>query len=133
MSDEQRWTFYGYLTPAGTPDVQQWFDGLPDESKDEVRDTLLYLRVLPIVQWRLPEFERLGDGLSEVRCKVNVLKQIIRIYGAFLPDGARYSYTFLLGTSAKKVNNDLAAKADAYKRLSRIKNGQAGIDVFRLA
>ena len=98
------WTFYGYRTPAGGRIVQEWFDGLLEDERDEARDTLAYLQKLPRSQWVKPEYFPLGDGLSEVRFTVNTLKRIYRIYSCFWPKGKRFSYTFLLGNN-KKLSN----------------------------
>ncbi len=132
MADEISWTFYGYRTPAGRPDVQEWFDELHEEEKDEVRDRLAYLQKLAKASWGKPAFEPLGDEISEVRIKVNVphLKAIYRIYGAFWPEGRRYCYTLLLGKD-KKVDNDRRGKREAIKRLQRLRRGEATIHEFK--
>jgi len=131
MSDEISWTFYGYVTPAGSPDVQNWFDGLLAEEQDEAKDVLAYLQRLPSHLWVKPEFERLDHDVSEIRFKVNVLhiQRIYRIYGAFWPERRRHSYTFLIGKD-KKVDNDRRGKREAIERLKRLRNGQATIKEF---
>src|SRR5258708_2446563 len=113
--DEICWAFYGDVTPAGGREVQEWFDALTDPEKDEVRDVVGYLQVLPLRLWDKPEYERLGDGLSEIRLKVNLLNKTYRTYGCFWPGGERFSYTFLLGKE-KKVKNDERGKEEARKR-----------------
>ena len=74
MSGEVRWTFYGYQTPSGACDVQEWFDRLTGEEGDEASDTILYLRVLPLESWGKPPYAPLGGGLSEIRFKVTVVQ-----------------------------------------------------------
>jgi hypothetical protein len=132
VADRISWTFYGYRTPAGGPDVQEWFDGLQEEEQDEVRDRLGYLQKLPPGAWGKPIFEPLGDEISELRIKVNVphLKAVYRIYGAFWPEGRRYSYTLLLGKD-KKVDNDRRGKREAIKRLKRLRRGEATTHEFK--
>jgi hypothetical protein len=117
-----KWTFYGYVTPAGGKDVQEWFDGLPEEAQDEARHTLVYLQQLPPNQWSRPEFAPLGDDIAEIRFKVNVEHQqhTYRIYGTFWPEGQRHSFTFLIGKD-KKVKNDKRGKKEAVKRLKKLK------------
>jgi hypothetical protein len=117
-----KWTFYGYVTPAGGRDVQDWFNGLPEEARDEARDTLAYLQQLPPSQWVRTDFAPLGDDIAEIRFKVNVEheQRIYRIYGTFWPEGLRYSFTFLIGKD-KKVKNDKHGKSEAIKRLKKLK------------
>jgi hypothetical protein len=129
MAEDVQWTFYGYCTQAGTRDAQDWFDKLSDEEKDEARDTLGYLRRIPIRLWCEPEFKPLGSGLSEIRFKVNTLKRIYRIYGFFWPSGQRYSYTFLLGAN-KKIQNPRKDIAEARRRQSRVERGEVSIHEF---
>ena len=131
MVDEISWTFYGYITPAGSPDVQDWFDGLLVEERDEAKDVLGYLQRLHSHLWVKPDFERLDHDVSEVRFKVNVLhvQKIYRIYGAFWPEKRRHSYTFLIGKD-KKVDNDRRGKKEAIERLKKLRNGQATIKKF---
>jgi hypothetical protein len=129
MADEIRWTFHGYVTPAGGRDVQDWFDGLDQDARDEINDAIGYLRLLPIAQWRRPEFAPLDGGLSEIRVKANQLRRIFRMYGFFWPPKRRFVYTLLLG-SDKKVQNPQHDIAEARKRLSRVQNKEASIHEF---
>jgi hypothetical protein len=123
------WTFYGYTTPAGGQDVQEWFDGLLDEEQDEVRDVLGYLQKLRRELWKEPKFEPLDQGISEIKFKVNMLDRIYRIYGAFWPEGKRYSYTFLIGKN-KKVDNDRRGKKEAVERLKKLRRKEATVHEF---
>jgi hypothetical protein len=120
--EKVKWTFYGYVTPAGGRDVQEWFDGLPEEAQDEARDALAYLQQLALDQWGRPTFAPLGDGIGEVRFKVNVEheKRTYRIYGTFWPEGKQHSFTFLVGKD-KKVKNDMRGKKEAVKRLKKLR------------
>jgi len=130
--EEISWTFYGYETPAGGKDVQDWFDGLRVEERDEATDVLVYLQALPRHQWFKPGFDLLDDDVSEIRFKVNALhvRKIYRIYGAFWPEKQRHSYTLLIGKD-KKVDNDRRGKAEAIKRLKQLRRGEARIHEFK--
>src|SRR5688572_32698251 len=129
MADNIVWTFYGYVTPAGGRDVQVWFDGLDEDAQDEIRDALVYLEKLPPARWRSPLVEPLGQGLSEIRVKANVLQQIYRLYGFYWPQKRRYVYTVLSGTS-KKVSNPQDDIKEARRRQSRVERGEA--DIYEL-
>ena len=132
-SDEiVNWGFYGYVTPGGQRDVQDWFNDLAAEERDEALDVLGYLQPLPLCLWNKPEFEHLGDGLSEIRFKVNLLNKIYRLYGCFWPEERRYSYTFLLGKE-KKVKNDQHGKEEARKRKERLARKEATVHVFKFS
>jgi hypothetical protein len=135
------WAFFGYETPAGGRLVQEWFDDLLPEEKDEALDTIGYLQKLPLSLWAKPEYEPLGEGLSELRFKVNVLKKIYRIYGFFwppppkaeLPGQKRYpSYTFLHG-KLKKVSNDKDGQREARKRMGQIERKEARVHAFKFS
>ena len=126
------WVFYGYVTPAGRREVQDWFNALTDPEKDEIRDVLAYLQPLPLRLWEKPEYEMLGDGLSEIRIKVSALNKTIRIYGCFWPEGDRYSYTFLLGKE-KKVKNDEDGKKESRRRKGRLDRGEATVYEFEFS
>jgi len=116
-------------TSCGRP-VQTWFDALLPEERDEALDSIGYLQKLPLRLWGKPEYAPLGGGLSEIRFKVNVLNEVMRIYGFFWPPlpkekdrmpGVKYypSYTFL-HSKDKKVKNDKAGKKEALKRMGQI-------------
>jgi hypothetical protein len=126
------WTFYGYITPNGRKDVQEWFDGLLDEEIEEVRDVLGYLQPQPRHLWGKPEFDTLDHDISEIRLKINVLhaQTTYRIYGAFWPEKRRHSYTLLVGKN-KKVDNDRRGKREAIERLKRIRRNEATIHEFK--
>lgn len=129
MAENSSWTFYGYRTAAGRREVQVWFAGLHEDEKDEIRDTLGYLKMLPAHLWEKPEFYPLGDGLFEIRLKVNTLRKIYRIYGCFWPKDRRFSFTLLLGAE-KKVSNQKHEVAEARKRKARLEGNEASIHEF---
>ena len=55
MADEKiSWRFYGYVTPGGGCDVQEWFDSLSEDERDEARDAIGYLQVQPRRLWNKP-------------------------------------------------------------------------------
>jgi hypothetical protein len=126
------WKFYGYRTPNLREDVQEWFDSLSDEERDETTDVFGYLQPLPKTMWGKPEFEPLDHGISEIRIKVNALNHrvIYRIYGAFWPERQRYSYTLLVAKN-KKVDNDRRGKKEAIARLKQLERKEATIHEFK--
>jgi hypothetical protein len=129
VTEEISWTFYGYETPAGGRDVQDWYDALLPEERDEARDVIGYLHKQPLRLWKKPGYCPLGDGLSEVRFRVNALKKIYRVYGFFWPRGRRLSYTFLLARE-KKVSNPRHDIAEARARKARLEQGEASEHEF---
>jgi phage-related protein len=120
------WSFLGYEAPSGNRPVQEWFDGLADEVKDEARDAIGYLQHSSIQQWSRPHFEKLEDGISEVRFRVSNVRY--RIYGYFATE-VRQSYTFLHGTH-KKVSNDRKGKKTAKDRMGEIGRKEARTHKF---
>jgi hypothetical protein len=120
------------MTPNRRADVQEWFNALSEDEKDEGRDVLAYLQHQPRHLWGRGGFEVLDHDISEVRFKVNVLhvQRIYRIYGAFWPERQRYSLTFLIGKD-KKVDNDRKGKKEAIDRLARLRRGEATIHEFK--
>jgi hypothetical protein len=122
------WTFRGFETLVGNRRVvQDWFDGLPENASNEAKDTIGYLQHTPIHQWKSPHFEKLEEGLSEVRFRLGKVRY--RIYGYFGPAGYRQSYTFLHGTD-KKVSNDLSGKNTAKDRMAQIARREASFHEF---
>jgi len=112
---------------AGSRPVQDWFNGLPESASDEMRDVVGYLQHSPIQEWKFPHFERLEDGISEVRFRVGKVRY--RVYGYFGPTWIRQSYTFLHGTD-KKVSNDRHGKKTAKDRMAEIERKQARAPEF---
>jgi hypothetical protein len=127
--EEIRWTFFGYVTPGGGRVVQEWFDSLEDEERDEIVDSLAYLRKQPRHLWKEPGFEAFDPDISEIKVKVGALNRTHRIYGAFWPPGRRHSYTLLIGKN-KKVDNDRRGKKEARKRLSKLERKEATVHEF---
>ncbi len=129
MIEEISWTFYGYQTAAGGRNVQEWFDGLLAEEREEAADTIGYLQRLPLASWGKPQYHPLGGGLSEIRFTVNLLHKTYRIYGCFWPRKVRLSYTLLLGNN-KKVKNPKHDVKESRKRKDWIEEGKASIHEF---
>ncbi|MGA2182007.1 MAG: hypothetical protein ABSH47_03185 [Bryobacteraceae bacterium] len=129
-SDGASWTFYGFQTKANGRVVQEWFNALSDEEKDEVRDTLGYLQHLNLREWKYPKYEPLGDGISSFRFQPGVLNIWIRIYGSFWPPKVRFSYTLLYGGN-KKVRNDTHGKKEALRRKRLLEQGEATVHEFK--
>ena len=125
------WGFYGYCTPAGGKEVQDWYDNLPQSARDEIIDVLDYVQFQPRHLWKLPEFEAFDSELSEFRFKDSAENKRYRIYGMFpgIPD-RRYSYVFLLG-KYKKKGNDLSGKKEARRRLRMIERKEATFHAFK--
>lgn len=130
MSDEVKDCISGFLgfesAKEGQP-VQTWFDGLPPEHLDEVKDRLAALQVLPVSDWEDPLFDPLhGEGgISEIRFDKIICirgKFYYRIYGFFDEE----AYVFLHATN-KKVKNDRPGKTIAKRRLHELQEGQAKI------
>jgi len=132
MDGSIKWVSYGYMTPNRRSDVQERFDALSEDEKDEARDVLAYLKHMPRHLWCSPAFEILDHDISEVRFKVNVLhvQRVYRIYGAFWPERKLYSFTFLIGKN-KKVDNDRKGKKEAIDRLRRLRSREATIYEFK--
>jgi hypothetical protein len=120
------WRFLGFETLKGNRPVQDWFDGLDDEGRDELLDTLNYLRVLPNYLWRRPKFDQLEDDISEIIGWT--ASDELRIYGYF--PGLQQTYTFLNGKS-KKVGNDKHGKRMAKDRLKLLRRGEARYHEFK--
>lgn len=128
MSDEVGdcvWTFLGFESAKEGQPVQTWFDGLPLDHLDEVKDRLGVLQVLPRSDWDEPYFDPLiGEGgISEIRfdpIKCVKGKFYYRIYGFFEDE----AYIFLHATN-KKVKNDRHGKKIAKRRLRELQDGQA--------
>ncbi|HEY1903607.1 MAG TPA: hypothetical protein VGG56_14330 [Terracidiphilus sp.] len=121
--------FAGYVSEAGGRLIQDWYDGLPEEERDEVKDTLNYLASLPPAQWRRPEFDKLDPPLHEIGCKANAKNHWIRIYGVF-DKNQRGRFIFLYGNGGKKVKNDKPGKRNALARLSLLEQGKARTHEF---
>lgn len=132
---EWRWSFLGYGSAEDGRPVQIWFDQLPEEAKDEIRDLLVHLEKMTNRLWRSPEFDPLDGegGISELRPD-NVTVEMdgglvtltLRIYGCF----SGRSYIFLHGTR-KTVSNDKNGKRIARGRLEQLKRGEATVHSFQ--
>ncbi len=126
------WRFFGIEWSSTGRPVQEWFDSLPDDAKDEVRDTIGYLQQLPIVAWKKPKFDRLGgEEICEVRLETQ--SHTYRIYGYHGPSSrGRQVFTFLLGCD-KKRGNDTDGKREATKRKRYIEAEMATVHEFKFS
>src|SRR5271156_2248189 len=132
MKSEWFWRFRAFESVLEGRPVQAWYNELPDDAKDEIRDLLNYLQKLTNKLWRRPEFDGLdgAGGISELRppdipLEITGELEVVtyRIYGYF---GPSYGvYTFLHGVR-KDVRNDTHGKRIARDRLRRIELGTAG-------
>lgn len=138
MFDDWKWTFLGFESPMEGHPVQSWFDALPEEEKDEIRDTLVYLEKITDRRWPEASFDPLlgAGGISEVKIaefrglRDGVVQRItLRIYGFFGPNDHKRSYTFLHGTD-KKVRNDTKGKGVGKRRLDELFRGEATVHKF---
>jgi hypothetical protein len=130
-----RWAFRGFESPKEGQPVQFWYDHLPVEHHDEIKDLLAFLQVTPRVQWEEPLFDPLiGEGgISEIRCaEIKCLqgKFYYRIYGYFGAEEEE-SYNFLHPNNKKK-RNDRHGKAIAKRRLRELQNEEATLHDFNL-
>jgi len=121
-----KWRFLGFEALAGNQPVQEWFDALADDARDDLTDTCGDLQVLPNHLWRRPKFDQLEDEISEIRGWTS--SEEVRIYGYF--PGKEQTYTFLNGNS-KKVGNDKHGKRIAKDRLKLIRRNEARTHEFK--
>lgn len=119
--------------------MQTWFDGLPQDHKEEITDLLEYVRVMTDRPWPEKIFDPLkGEGgISEIkvpniRClRDGEVREITyRIYGFFGPKRYKHSYTFLHGAE-KDVKNDRIGKQIAKGRFGEIERQSAGVHKFK--
>jgi hypothetical protein len=124
------WRFFAIEWLDGNRPVQSWFDDLPDDAKEEARDTIRILRNLPPHLWKKPQHDPLsGEEVTEIRFET--ASHYYRIYGHFGgPPGERQVYTFLYGTD-KRVRNDTSGKREATKRKGFITRKEARIHGFK--
>jgi hypothetical protein len=131
MSYEQwNWRFFGFQWLNGHRAVQDWFDELPEDAKEEARDTFAYLQHLPLTLWKKPKFDLLkGAEVSEVRFDTET--HTYRIYGYYGPEGmGRQVYTLLYGHD-KKTGNDAKGKREAGKRRGYVDRREASVHEFK--
>lgn len=121
------WTFYGFQTAAQNRPVQDWFDALPDDPRNEIKDIFVYLQKTPNTQWGKPEFAPLGEGLFEIRYADEAYWY--RIYGCYWPTSIRQAFTLLHATT-KKVKNDTDGKSLAEKRRGQLQRREATVHEF---
>lgn len=122
-------TFVGYVSEAGGQLVQNWYDSLPADERDELLDTVNHLTSLPVTSWKRPQFDKVDTPLCEIRCKANKANHEIRVYGAFDPE-VRGQFILLYGNETKKKDKDKAGQDTASKRLGLIRRGKASTHGF---
>jgi hypothetical protein len=136
---EWQWQFLCFKSEREGCPVQSWFDGLPDDAQDEIRDLLGYLRIKTKSKWEKPSFDPLAGegGISELRPgkisreESGVIKTYTyRIYGFRGPREFEHSYTFLHGND-KNVRNDKDGKRIAKERLVQIERREATVCEFQ--
>lgn len=137
QGEKWSWEFWGFESPTEGRPVQDWFDDLPGEAKDEIIDLVRYLRLRTNSRWQRPEFDPLRGscGISELRTdRIQVERgglceeATYRMYGYFGP--GEHAYTLLHGTK-KEQTNDRPGKQIACERLRQIKLGAATCHRFR--
>ena len=131
--EQSKWDFLGYESVEEGKPVQNWFDGLPDDHRDAIKDILSFLQVTPRADWDEPWYDPLiGEGgISEIRfeeLKDERGKFYYRIYG-FFGDEEEGSYKFLHAVN-KKERNDRDGKGIAKKRKRKLENGEAKLHEF---
>jgi hypothetical protein len=141
MSDEVqdfKWEFLGFESPKEGQPVQSWYDTLPLDHRDEIKDVIGYLQVTPWDEWDEmdgQDFDPLNGegGISEIRfrpIKCSQGKFYYRIYGYFgeVEEG---SYK-LLHPNNKKVKNDRQGKGIAKRRLRELESEEATLHPFNM-
>jgi hypothetical protein len=129
-------SFYGIDVDSEGRVVEDWFNGLILEAREEILNLVLHLERLPMGLWRRPDFDPLeGEGgISElrprdVRCAEGNF--VYRIYGLRgYPDSN--SYTFLHGTD-KDDKNDIEGKEHAKRRAGQLARAEACTHKFDFA
>jgi len=132
-----RWRFRAFESQEEGQPVQSWFDGLPQEVKDEICDLLGYLENMTDRIWKRPGFDPLnGEEFSELRpddvpveTGEGVKTFYCRIYGFFGTQEHKQSFIFLHGT-AKEQRNDRQGKRIARQRLAQLNAGEATTHEF---
>lgn len=131
MAYEQwNWRFFGFEWLNGNRPVQDWFDELLPDAKNEARDTFGYLQHSPIATWRKPKFDPLkGEEVSEVRFATET--HTYRIYGYYGPDYLGRQVFSLLYGHDKKTGNDREGKREAKKRRHLVEQRKANVQPFK--
>jgi hypothetical protein len=116
--------------------VQEWFNGLMLEAREEILNLVLHLERLPMGLWQRPDFATLQgeEPISElrpkdVRCEEGIF--FYRIYGLKGYSGSN-SYTFLHGTD-KEAKNDIEGKGIAKWRVEQLVRKEAQTHKFDFA
>src|SRR6266566_1568366 len=101
-----KWTFLDFESADEGQPVQSWFNSLPEDHRDEVKDRLGFLQVTPRSLWDEPFFDPLLAREEK-------------------------SHKFLHATN-KKRRNDKDGKAIAKRRLRQLQNGEAKLHQFNM-
>lgn len=99
------WTFKFYVSAAGRPVVQDWYDDQVDDAQAAFDTVLEYLAQRRRTEWGRPEFAPLSgkhSGLGELRFDYGKLEY--RPIGCFGP--TRSDFTILIGSIKKGKNYD---------------------------
>ncbi len=118
---EPLWKIEGFVTAAGNPRVQEWFDDeISETDRNALRDRMRYLAEIKRTLWKEPYFEWFNAlGIGEV--KVRVPTGAMRVYGYFPDDTNRF--VFLCGVIKKKTK-DRDGIDTALLRLKSLKKGE---------
>ena len=139
LFNKWRWQFLAFESAAEGCPAQAWFDGLPQDHKEEIIDLLDYVRNTTNRPWPDNVYDALkGEGgiseikVQNIRClRDGKVREITyRIYGFFGPKGYEHAYTFLHGTE-KSVKNDRSGKQIAKGRLGELARGTGGVREFK--
>lgn len=130
--------FFHFESAKDGRPVQDWFNNLFADHRDEVKDRLSYLASLPSGAWEDPLFDPLiGEGgISEIRFKeIKCVrgKFCYRIYGFFGQEDEQgeESYNFLHVVN-KDRRNDRHGKTIAKNRLRELQNAEATLQPFNM-
>lgn len=131
-----KWRFEAFESAEENSPVQSWFDSLPENHRDHIKETLAFLQVTPRAYWEeTPNFDPLigAGGISEIKLDPLMSGEgrfYYRMYGFFGPE-EEGSYRFLHGTN-KQQRNDRNGKATAKRRLDQALDGQAAFHELRM-
>src|ERR1700722_319092 len=127
MADAETWLweFVGFESTAEGKPVQEWFNGLRDEAKEEIVDLIAHMRIATSTLWRRPEYDPLDGegGISELRPANVRTEQGTATYRLYGFRGNRV-YILLHG-NRKGVTNDRQGKQIGRRRLAELQRNTA--------
>jgi hypothetical protein len=132
-----RWEFYAFQSKAEGCPVQMWFDGLPQDHRDEITDLLDYVRNTTGRPWPDKVYDPLegAGGISEIKVENipyerdgKLVEVTYRIYGFFGPKERKHTYTFLHAWE-KDAKNDRLGKKIAKGRLDELSRRGSNVGV----